>query len=289
MRTFLTTFILLIATQAIASDNIVILLDTSGSMEERMKTVKVSRMKAAQQALSSIVDQIPADTNVGLLTFNGWAYPLGPVNKQNLKAAIAKTVPDGGTPLGVYSKTAADVLLTTRSKSVYGTYRLIIVTDGEASDSWELEKNLPDILSRGIILDSIGVDMKKDHTLSKKSRNYMRADDPTSLTSALKSVLAEVGSKATDVSGDFEMLKPIPDKTAQAVIEALTTHQNHPIGEKPPQPPPAANSSSSVDQTTMPVSATNSGGFGWRVPLLVGIGIFVAFVGYFIVLMFQPR
>lgn len=283
MRTLLATLILLIATQAIASDNIVILLDTSGSMDERMKTVKVSRMQAAQQALGSVVDQIPADTNVGLLTFNGWAYPLGPVNKQNLKAAIAKTVPEGGTPLGVYSKAAADALLTARAKSVYGTYRLIVVTDGEASDSGELEKNLPEILRRGIILDSIGVDMKKDHTLSKKSRNYMRADDPTSLTSALKSVLAEVGSKTTDISGDFEMLKAIPDKTAEAVIEALTTHQNHPIGEKPP--PPATNSSSSVDQTNLPVA---SSGIGWKIPLLMGIGVFVAVVGYFVVMMFQP-
>lgn len=278
MRAFLVSFLILFAAQTMASDNVIILLDTSGSMEERMKSVRVSRMKAAQDALSSVVDKIPADTNVGLLTFSGWVYPLGPVDKQALKKAINSTYPQGGTPLGQFTKVGADQLLIQREKDKYGTYRLIVVTDGEASDSGVLNKHLPEILGRGIIIDSIGVDMSSDHTLSKKSRSYMRADDPNSLTKALSKALAEVGTKQSDSKADFELIKGIPDKMAEDIIDTLTTHQNHGIGEPPPKKNSLQNGSSSY---TSPEEQPATGISFFRIVGIV-LGVFFSMLVMFL-------
>src|SRR5690242_20625182 len=52
---------------ALARDNVVILLDASGSMEDTMSGSDASRMDVAKQALAKVVDQIDARTNVGFL------------------------------------------------------------------------------------------------------------------------------------------------------------------------------------------------------------------------------
>jgi Mg-chelatase subunit ChlD len=82
-----------------ADDNIVVVFDTSGSMAENMRTVKQSRMKTAQDALVSVLTQVPPTTKVGIITFNGWIYDLQPVDRAKLEEAIRGTSPSGGTPL----------------------------------------------------------------------------------------------------------------------------------------------------------------------------------------------
>lgn len=249
MRKFLTLAAwLLLAAPALASDNVVVLLDTSPSMDERMRSVRAGKMQAAQEALLSVLDQIPAGTNVGVLTFSGWIYPgndqkLGPVNKQQMAAAIRNTRANGdGTPLGTYIKQAADALLEQRNKEKgYGSYKLLVVTDGEATPPSEgqlLDQYLPDILARGLVVDSIGVDMSQDHTLSRSSHSYMRADNPDSLRKAVSAALAEVGAKDDGTPDDdqFKMIAPLPEKLAAKIVVALADNntRNYPIGEPPP-------------------------------------------------------
>ena len=75
-------------------------------------------------------------------------------------------------------KKGADTLLKARkSQYGYGSYRLLVVTDGEASDPGLVERFTPDIISRGIITDVIGVDMNKAHTLATKVHSYRSAND----------------------------------------------------------------------------------------------------------------
>lgn len=230
-------FLLLPATAtASASENIVILLDTSGSMSARMRKVRVSRMEGAQKALIAIADQLPPNTNIGILTFKGWAYPLQAVDKEALVTAINNTYATGGTPLGRFMKDAGDALLTARQKNKgIGNYRLLVVTDGEAEDQAKLDTNMYDIVGRGIILDTIGVDMNSAHSLKKASKKYMSADDPDSLKSAVASALAEVGkTKGDDGTGNFEMLSGLDEGSAKAIISGLTEQFNQPVGEQPP-------------------------------------------------------
>lgn len=244
MKRMLTALALLfVASTTFAAEgrnNIVILLDTSGSMSEQMTTVRESKWNAAKKSLIAVVDQIPADTNVGLLLFNpeDWKYDLGPVDRAGLIRAIqnAQITQRSGTPLGTYIKKGVDRLLEEREKAFgYGTYKLLVVTDGDPTNEPRglVDKYLPDVLSRGITVECIGVSMARSSILKDKVHKYMSADDPDSLTQQIvASVQAEVATD--DVSG-FEELGDLHVNTAEAILTTLSTTGNHPIGEEPPK------------------------------------------------------
>ncbi len=48
-------------------------------------------------------------------------------------------------------KMAADALLELRDRQRYGTYKLLIVTDGEATDGHLVEQYLPEIQAAGLL------------------------------------------------------------------------------------------------------------------------------------------
>jgi uncharacterized protein (DUF58 family) len=243
------------------SNNVVIVLDASGSMNQTMRGATVKRMDAAKSALRELVQRIPPDTNVGLLVFssanlrNEWAYPLGPRDEAKLLAAIDAPQPGGGTPLGAYIAKGTNALLERRKKQFgYGTYRLLVVTDGQAGDPEIMERNTPQALARGILLDVVGVDMQADHTLAKSAYSYRRANDPESLTKALAEVFAEIGGAVGDESAAdaFDTIAPLPHEIAQAVIASLAKERNEPISlaaAQTPPPQPARNQTSSAAST----------------------------------------
>ena len=219
------------------ADNVVIVLDDSGSMCERMRSDRdITKMDAAKQALITILKQLPKDTHVGVVLLNGtrqggWLIPLGPV-PDTIEAQIKSIRPNGGTPLGERIKEGADMLLKKREASHYGSYRLLIVTDGEANDPNLVDTYLPDILSRGLTVDVIGVDMSGEHSLATKVHNYRSADDPASLEAAIKETFAESSDDATGQE-DYLLASVIPDEMAVKIISTLTSSGNHAIGEVP--------------------------------------------------------
>jgi hypothetical protein len=145
--------------------------------------------------------------------------------------------------LGAYIKKGADRLLQERARQFgYGTFRLLVVTDGEAQDQALVERFTPEVMARGITVDVIGVAMDQRHTLANRVHSYRAADDPQSLERALTEVLAEVRSTGNDAASAelFADLATIPDALAQAAIQALATSGNHPIGEAPSQPAPSS-------------------------------------------------
>lgn len=226
-----------------SADHIVIILDGSGSMEGHMGNI--TKMIAAKRALKSVLSNSPPDTRVGLIVFGKttgtWVYPLGPIDQDKLFHAVDSVASGGATPLGQNLKAGADALLKEReAQHGYGTYRLLVVTDGEAGDPQLVKAYTPDILNRGITLDVIGVGMQQDHMLKGQAHTYRSADDPKSLEKAVSEVFAEVKVGGDDAVGAdaFEVLEGMPDAFALAAIEALATSSasNHPIGERPPAP-----------------------------------------------------
>ncbi len=227
---------------SVYNDNVVIVLDGSGSMKEPMDSHGMTKMMAAKEALRSVLSQLPVTTQVGLLVFSSstnqdWLYPLGPQDTQGLEAAIDSIRPGGGTPLGEYIKMGADRLLQQRAGQYgYGSYRLLIVTDGEARDGRLVDHYAGEVMARGVTIDVIGVKMKKDHTLATKAHSYRRADDPASLTKAIAAVMAEVSAAdASDATGEnaFEILAALPAEVAQVMVQSLAASGNHAIGETP--------------------------------------------------------
>lgn len=276
-------------------DNVVIVLDASGSMKDAMPGSGGSKMAAAKSALKTVLGRLPASTHIGLLVFSArnlrdpWVYPLGPRRDDELTQAIDRLEPYGNTPLGQYIKMGADRLLQERARQFgYGSFRLLVVTDGEAQDQDLVDRYTPDVISRGITMDVIGVAMRQDHTLARKVHSYRRANDPASLERAVAEVMAEVSRSRTDAaqSDDFALIAAIPAEVAAAAIQALSTSGNQPIGERPriqpPAPAPADGSgpaNPSGPAPALPPARSSRGGFpGGLVGLLIFIFILVGIV-----------
>ena len=229
--------------QEVDRDNVVVLLDGSGSMQRPMPGDAAGRTKmdAAKDAVLAALAEVPAaSTNVGLLVFgqrSGWVYDLAPPDLTALRRDVAGIRAAGATPLGEYLKIAADRLLQQReTQRGYGTYRLLVLTDGEANDPGLVDRYLPDLLRRGITLDVIGVAMAQDSSLAARANSYRRADDAAALEKSLQDVLGEVGGAAADpnaAAADFAVIAPLPQQTAAAMLTALATTGNQPLGEGP--------------------------------------------------------
>ena len=269
------------AEDEIHKDNIVVILDASGSMQDKFSGDQTkSKMEAAKMALLEVLSKVPADTHIGLLVFSGanirseWVYPLGPKDTQKLTAAIQLPQPSGNTPLGRYIRIGANRLLEQREKQYnYGNYRLLVVTDGEASDAEKVRHYTPEILNRQIRIDVIGVDMQTDHMLANVVDSYRKADNPGELVAAVSQILAETGDTGTDVSGEdaFEYIAPLSDEIAADLIQRLTTPpSNTAIAVKATETRPSQ--TSTPRQTPTPQRQdTENRGMLWFVIVLVVI------------------
>ena len=260
------------------TDNVVVVVDASGSMGTPMGGM--DRMAVARDALKQVLGQVPESTHIGILVFprGGWVYPLGPRIENRLNAAIDSIQSGGGTPLGAYMKRGADVLLQARKKQFgYGTYRLLVVTDGEANDRNLVEGYTPDIISRGVTIDVIGVDMASQHTLATKVHTYRSADDPDSLRQAITEVFAEVSATDAGQADEdaFELIADLPKETASEMLKTLSTSGNEPIKDysvmRRSQPMSQGNSPSSAPYNP-PASSYNSNNDDMIARLLLGCG-----------------
>ncbi|MCA9126822.1 MAG: VWA domain-containing protein [Planctomycetales bacterium] len=222
-----------------AEQNVVVVIDDSGSMDADMWTAsgqRIRRIDAAKQALVQVLGDLPPETNVGVLALNtildgsNWLVELGPATAEDRVQQINQLRAEGGTPLGEFLKQGADALLQARDKQLYGTYRLLIVSDGEANDPDLVEAYLPQILARGIVVDVIGVDMSVQHSLATRVHNYRSANDESALTSAISEVFAEtLADDGMDGDAAFDMLKNLPDEFASEAIQVLTNVGNLPL------------------------------------------------------------
>jgi hypothetical protein len=223
-----------------AADHVVIVLDASGSMSSSFRGGD-EKMEVAKDALLRVFQDMPPTTRVGVLVFegrntpsDGWLAPLGPPDAAALQTALEPIRPRGGTPLGRFMKRGADALLEARqAANNYGTYRLLIVTDGEADDQRMVDRYLPDVLSRGITVDVIGVAMDEDLKLAQNVNSYRRADDPEALARQLTDVFAEVGRGTADAltaEEAYELIAALPDAAAPKMLAALNNSGNDPIG-----------------------------------------------------------
>lgn len=288
---FLCVFLAL-AGIARADDSIVIVLDTSGSMGDYMRTARKSKMEVAQDALVDVLSKVPDTTKVGILTFDGWIYDIGKVDRSSLETAIRQTRPGGGTPLYEFMRAGATRLLQEREKQLnVGFYKLLVISDGEAGDN-DLNQDsqfpdgstrpgvLADILSRNLTVDTIALDMADDHPLQHLiNGTYMRGDDPASLKKAVSQAVAEVGfgdNKDASVEA-FADIADLPVAAVKPILAGLTTFPNYPIGEKAPVAVVRADGTVGYEAApgNIPVAAPATGGMSGGTVCLIVLGIAV--------------
>lgn len=242
------------------NDAVVIVLDASGSMGENMRDPSSGgvavKIDVARDSIKAVGPQIPSGNHVGLLVFNGsnirWVYKLGPFDENAFNRAVDSVRADGNTPLGTAMKRGADALMDMRdSQYGYGSYQLLVVTDGEATgnEGSLMKRYAGEITGRGLRLDVIGVDMKggAQHSLAQYSHAYYAANDAVQLADAL----SEAVSVESAVGGgelDYSVFEGITHEMGVAVLDELNQPRpNHGIGEQPPpEPEPSTNGGGAV-------------------------------------------
>lgn len=184
--------------QNILTENFYIVLDGSGSMEEKKCSGNTSKMLAATRALSGFVKNIPADSNVGLAIFVKGQLrelaPLQPAGQLDIDRLVTGLKPTGSTPLYSAISFAYRKLTIQGQKQLgYGRYHLIIITDGIASEGQNPTAILDEILDKSPVnLHAIGFCIGKNHVLNQPGLLiYHAADSPQQLSKGLESVLAE--------------------------------------------------------------------------------------------------
>ena len=273
---------------------VVVVLDDSGSMERRLPGAGRAKMDAAKDALLAVYDTLPDNTAVGLLTLNTtWqteegtdppggtheALPVAPADPGVVRGTVTQIRAAGGTPLGERLADATRVLEQVRAARKYGRYRLLVVTDGEATDAAELEAAVPRALAAGFTLDVIGVAMAADHTLADRADSYRRADDPGSLSAAIAAVLAEAGGGA-GASEDYDELAPLPDDAAPVLLAALAAPPALDDDPRPagPAPVPQAPTPPAAPRVAVEAPGVGAGGLVCCLAVPVGAGLLVLFV-----------
>lgn len=103
---------------------ILLVTDVSGSMNAR--DVEPTRLAAAQEAAEALIDQLPQDFRVGLVTFSSGAQTLVPptTEHQSVREAIRALYPRGSTAMGDAILHSIDVLRPP-------------ATDGDGNGRWQ--------------------------------------------------------------------------------------------------------------------------------------------------------
>lgn len=181
---------------------LLLVLDVSGSMKEDDKSGE-SKMDAAKKALTEVVNNLPADSQVGLRVYGAkvkggkptpeacadtqLVQPIGPIDKAALTNEINSFTPKGETPIA-YSleKSLEDVGDT-------GKRNIILVSDGEESCVPDPCEAIKKVIGSGIDLqiDTVGLAVnskaKEELQCIAKEGNgtYYPADNADELASSL--------------------------------------------------------------------------------------------------------
>jgi Ca-activated chloride channel family protein len=176
------------------SSNAIIVFDGSGSMAGEP-------IEQAKRAVSSFVARAPQDLNIGLVVFDSSrpdgkeVLPLGRGEDQRrtLTEQIRQIKAGGGTPLGSAIKIGTDSLIKQFQKQLrYGDIRLIVVTDGAASDMEIFSRSIQYAQAYHVPLYTIGFRIQSNHPLRQYSESYFTASDEAQLLDAMEETLAEL-------------------------------------------------------------------------------------------------
>lgn len=187
---------------AVAADfdtaNYYVVLDGSGSMEERRCSGNLSKMDAAKEALLTFARQFPPAANLGLAVFDGSGLserlPLGPLDMGRLSGEVGAIQAEGGTPLQNALALGYQALTAQGQRQLgYGEYHLVVVTDGEANEGQDPSPVVQHVLTRSpVVIHTIGFCIGERHSLNQAGFiDYRAADDPAALAASLTAVLAE--------------------------------------------------------------------------------------------------
>jgi uncharacterized protein YegL len=157
------------------------------------------KMAVAKSALKDFATLLPADANLGLVTFDiegiKEQVPLAKDNRAAFQQKVVDTRAAGTTPLKDAITLAVKGLTEQARKQLgYGEYHLVIVTDGEAYPDDQNPGFIVSEILKGspIIIHTVGFCIDSTHSLNQPGKTiYTAANNPQDVAQGLKSVLAE--------------------------------------------------------------------------------------------------
>ena len=187
--------------EASLARNFYFIFDGSGSMSESLtKQCKgdkrfSSRLEGAKWAVEQFLPLVPRDVNLGLWVFdtkgNSERVALGTDSRGPFLVEVKKIRAGGKTPLTESIEQGVNRLARQRDKQLgYGEFRLIVVTDGEATGR-PLPQAVAYARERRVPIYTIGLCLSTDHALRKSSVSYRPADSIEALKLGLEETLAE--------------------------------------------------------------------------------------------------
>jgi Ca-activated chloride channel homolog len=187
--------------EAALTRNFYLVFDGSGSMAEALNKHCQgdkrfsSRLEGAKWAVGQFMPLVPADVNLGLWIFdangNNERLPLGAESRAQFLTAIQETRAGGRTPLTESIEQGVNRLVQQRDRQLgYGEFRLVVVTDGEATGR-PVTQAVAYARERRIPIYTIGLCLGAQHELRKYSVSYRAADSMEALRRGLEETLAE--------------------------------------------------------------------------------------------------
>jgi Ca-activated chloride channel family protein len=187
--------------EASLARNFYFVFDGSGSMSEALNKQCQgdkrfgSRLDGAKWAIEQFIPLVPPDVNLGLWIFdangNSERLRLGAESRAQFLTAVQKTRAGGKTPLTESIEQGVNRLVQQRDRQLgYGEFRLVVVTDGEATGR-PLPQAVAYARERRIPIYTIGLCLGVQHELRKYSVSYRAADSIEALRQGLEETLAE--------------------------------------------------------------------------------------------------
>lgn len=194
-------------------DNFMVVLDMSGSMSAgNCAGSHPNKAEAARVAITNWMKSITRDANLGLIIFDSEGtsvrVPLGRDNRDVFQEHIARSSASGGTYLQTALGLAHEELTRrARYQQGYGTYRLVVITDGDHSQGEDPTEEVTRIAgnpANPIEIHTIGFCIDDSALNQPGITRYHSAQNPRELAKGLDSVLAESMDFATvqEFSGD---------------------------------------------------------------------------------------
>jgi Ca-activated chloride channel family protein len=187
--------------EASLTRNFYFIFDGSGSMSEALNKQCQgdkrfgSRLEGAKWAVAQFIPLVPPDVNLGLWIFdangNSERLSIGPESRAQFLTAVQSTRAGGRTPLTESIEQGVNRLMQQRDRQLgYGEFRLVVVTDGEATGR-PLPQAVAYARERRIPIYTIGLCIGAQHELRKYSVSYRAADSIEALRRGLEETLAE--------------------------------------------------------------------------------------------------
>ncbi|MEM1274164.1 MAG: VWA domain-containing protein [Pseudomonadota bacterium] len=166
-----------------------IVLDDSGSMG--------TDIEPAKAAVLATIAALPADDRVAVIALNdGLILPFSAVEEAQriLPERLSRVTSDGSTPLTSAIQTARRSLAGEAARvGAFGTYRILVTTDGEADNGDALRDEIEDLARvTPIQVATIGVGIADRHVLARPDlAAFVTVRDISGLAAALQSAIAE--------------------------------------------------------------------------------------------------